>query len=127
MTDKTAGRVKGSLLLPNIAIIGVTERRDRRQGFAAQETNGTTWSSLAAIYHRQGRVSEEIGAWERATALLPHPAPELLALGYAELSARHARKALQAFEEAASSFSPGHQREAGSRFFASLAQGERWP
>ena len=70
---------------------------------------------------------EEIGAWERASALLPYPAPELLALGYAELSARHPRKALQAFDEAAASFPPGHEREAGSRFFASLAQAERWP
>jgi len=48
---------------------------------SALETNGTAWSSLAAIYHRQGRLMEEIGAWERASALLPYPAPELLALG----------------------------------------------
>jgi hypothetical protein len=35
---------------------------------------------------------EEIGACERASALLPYPAPELLALGYAELAARRRRE-----------------------------------
>jgi tetratricopeptide (TPR) repeat protein len=90
---------------------------------AALESNGTTWSSLAAIYHRQGSLMEEIDAWERACALLPYPAAELIALGYAELSARRPRKALQAFDKATASSPPGRERETGQRFFPSLAQG----
>jgi tetratricopeptide (TPR) repeat protein len=90
---------------------------------SALETNGTTWSSLAAIYHRQGRLMEEIGAWERASALLPYPAPELLALGYAELAAHRPQRALQEFDKAAASWPPGRAGEAGQRFFASLAHG----
>ena len=57
--------------------------------------------ALAAIYHRQGRLMEEIGAWERASALLPYPASELLALGYAELAAYRPQRALQEFDKAA--------------------------
>ena len=80
-------------------------------------------SSLAAIYHHQGRLTEEIGAWERASALLPYPALELLALGYAELAARRPQRALQEFEKAALSLPPGRERQADERFFASLARG----
>ena len=90
---------------------------------AALETNGTSWSSLAVIYHRQGRLMEEIGAWERASALLPYPAPELLALGYAELAARRPQKALQEFDKAAASLPPGPERRGSQNFFASLARG----
>ena len=88
---------------------------------ASLESNGTTWSALGAIYHRQGRLMEEIDAWEHASALLPYPAPELLALGYAELAARHPQKALEEFDRAAASLPPTH--EESQRFFASLAHG----
>jgi hypothetical protein len=64
-----------------------------------------------------------IGAWERASALLPYPAPELLALGYAELAAHRPQRALQEFDKAAASLPPGRAGEAGQRFFASLAHG----
>jgi tetratricopeptide (TPR) repeat protein len=90
---------------------------------AALETNGTIWSSLAAIYHHQGRLTEEISALERASALLPYPAPEFLALGYAELAARHPQKTFQEFDKAALSLPPGRERQADERFFASLARG----
>jgi tetratricopeptide (TPR) repeat protein len=90
---------------------------------SALETNGTTWSALAAIYHREGRLTDEIGAWERATALLPYPAPELLALGYAELAARHPQKALQQLDRAAANLPPHHERVETQRFFTSLAHG----
>ena len=66
---------------------------------------------------------DEIDAWERASALLPYPAPELLALGYAELAARHPQKALQEFDRAAASLPPTHERRESQRFFASLAHG----
>ena len=88
---------------------------------ASLESNGTTWSALGAIYHRQGRLMEEIDAWEHASALLPYPAQELLALGYAELAARHPQKALEEFDRAAASLPPTH--EESQRFFASLAHG----
>ena len=90
---------------------------------ASLEPNGTTWSALGAIYHRQGRLMEEIDAWEHASALLPYPAPELLALGYAELAARHPQKALQEFDRAAASLPPTHERRESQRFFAGLAHG----
>ena len=66
---------------------------------------------------------DEIDAWERASALLPYPAPELLALGYAELAARHPQKALQEFDRAAASLPPTHERRESQRFLASLAHG----
>ena len=90
---------------------------------ASLESNGTTWSALGAIYHRQGRLMEEIDAWEHASALLPYPAQELLALGYAELAARHPQKALEEFDRAAASLPPTHERRESQRFFAGLAHG----
>ena len=90
---------------------------------AALEANGTTWSSLAAIYHHQGRLMEEIAAWEHASALLPYPAPELLALGYAELAARRPEKALKEFDKALASLPPQLEQHGSQPFFASLAHG----
>jgi len=69
---------------------------------AALEVNGSTWSSLGAVYHREGRLREEIKAWQRAADLLRRPAPELLSLGYAELAAHRPREALRAFDRAQS-------------------------
>jgi hypothetical protein len=65
---------------------------------ATLEPNGTAWSRLGLIFHREGRVLDEIGAWERAIELLPDPAPELLALGYADLAAGRPRAAIAAFD-----------------------------
>jgi hypothetical protein len=65
----------------------------------------------------------ESRAWEHASALLPYPAPELLALGYAELAARRTQKALQQFDRAAASLPPEHEGRDSQRFFASLAYG----
>jgi tetratricopeptide (TPR) repeat protein len=105
--------------------VGATLREAEQEYIrsAALETNGTIWSSLGAIYHRQGRLMEEINAWEQASALLPYPASELLALGYAELAARHPQKALQAFDRAAASLPPRHEGQESQRFLASLAHG----
>jgi hypothetical protein len=78
---------------------------------------------------RNGDTTEAFNSWARdrrlggATALLPYPAPELLALGYAELAARHPQKALQQFARAAASLPPQHERKETQRFFASLAHG----
>lgn len=67
---------------------------------AALEPNGSTWSSLGGLYHREGRLMEEIQAWRRAGDLLTRPGPELLSLGFAELDAHQPRSALRAFERA---------------------------
>jgi tetratricopeptide (TPR) repeat protein len=89
----------------------------------ALEPNGTAWSRLAAIYHRQGRLTEEIDAWSRAGALLPYPAPELLSLGYAELAAARPEEALRAFDRAAMSLPPGSMTASSSALLANLARG----
>jgi hypothetical protein len=78
---------------------------------------------LALIYHREGRLTEEIGAWERACALLPYPSPELLALGYAELAAHHPQKTLREFDRAAANLPPQREQQDNQRFFANLARG----
>jgi Flp pilus assembly protein TadD len=69
---------------------------------ASQEVNGSTWSSLGAIYRREGRLADAIAAWRRAADLLRSPDSELLALGYAELEGHEPRAALRAFDRAAS-------------------------
>lgn len=68
---------------------------------AALEVNGATWSSLGALYHREGRSKDEIEAWQRAAGLLRVPDRELLALGYIELDAQKPRQALRAFDRCA--------------------------
>ena len=73
---------------------------------AALEGNGTTWSRLASLYHREGRFREEVDAWQQASDLLPYPAPELVALGYAELGLHEPREALEAFDRAVVSLPP---------------------
>jgi tetratricopeptide (TPR) repeat protein len=90
---------------------------------AALEPNGTTWSRLAAIYHRQGRLMQEIEAWERASDLLPYPAPELLALGYADIAARRPQNALHAFDRAVANLAQSHPTAGNDSFLANLAHG----
>ena len=86
---------------------------------AALEVNGSTWSSLGEVYHREDRLREEIAAWQRAADLLRQPDRELLALGHAELEARHPRAAQRAFDRAASL--PVRTSEVS--FLADLARG----
>ena len=69
---------------------------------AALEVNGSTWSSLGALYHREGRLADEIKAWQRAADQLRLPDRELLSLGFAELDAQQPRQALRAFDRCAS-------------------------
>jgi tetratricopeptide (TPR) repeat protein len=83
------------------------------------EPNGTTWSRLGAIYHRQNRLTEEIDAWEHASELLPYPAIVLLPLGYAELAAHRPQMALQAFDRAVAGLPP----HGGNLFLADVAHG----
>jgi Flp pilus assembly protein TadD len=83
------------------------------------EPNGTTWSRLGAIYHRQDRLMEEIDAWEHASELVPYPAIVLLPLGYAELTAHRPQMALQAFDKAVAGLPP----RGGNTFLADIAHG----
>jgi tetratricopeptide (TPR) repeat protein len=83
------------------------------------EPNGTTWSRLGAIYHRQDRLKEEIDAWEHASELLPYPAIVLLPLGYAELAAHRPQMALHAFDRAVAGLPP----YGGNAILADVAHG----
>jgi tetratricopeptide (TPR) repeat protein len=87
------------------------------------EPNGTTWSRLGAIYHRENRLMEEIDAWEHASELLPYPAIVLLPLGYADLAAHRPQKALQAFDRAVDGLPPQPSMAAGNGFLADVAHG----
>lgn len=84
--------------------------------------NGSTWSNLGDIYHREGRLAEEIAAWQRAADLRHRPESELLSLGYAELAARRPREALKAFDRA-SAILPQPAKPADNAFLANLAHG----
>ncbi len=89
---------------------------------AALEANGATWSALGVVYHREGRLQDEIKAWQRAADLLRLPDRELLSLGYAELDAQQPRQALRAFDRSASLRSPS-DRAGDNSFLAHLAGG----
>jgi Flp pilus assembly protein TadD len=89
----------------------------------ALEPNGATWSTLAAVYRREGRLSEEIGAWEHAAELLPRPGSALLSLGFANLDAHHPQKALEAFDRARASVQEQSGVGNDSAFNAKLAHG----
>jgi len=108
-------------LLEQARNLGEAEQEYRMS--AALEPNGTTWSTLAVLYHRGGRLMDEIDAWERASQLLPYPAPELLALGYADIAARRPQQALQAFDRAVASLSPHPGMGGGDAFFSNVAHG----
>jgi tetratricopeptide (TPR) repeat protein len=64
--------------------------------------NGANWSTLATLYHQEGRLPEEIDAWEHAVDILPDAGLALLSLGYADLDAHRPRQALEAFDKAMS-------------------------
>ncbi|MFI5109783.1 MAG: tetratricopeptide repeat protein [Terriglobales bacterium] len=89
---------------------------------AALEVNGATWSALGAVYQREGRLQDEITAWQRAAGLLRLPDRELLSLGYAELDAQQPREALRAFDRSASLRSQS-ARPGDNAFLAGLARG----
>jgi tetratricopeptide (TPR) repeat protein len=87
------------------------------------EPNGTTWSRLGAIYHKEDRLMEEIDAWEHASELLLYPFSESLWLGFADLAAHRPQGALQAFDKAVASLPPGRIMPGGNAFLAEVAHG----
>jgi hypothetical protein len=87
----------------------------------ALEENGTTWVRLALLFQREGRLIEEVGAWKQASDLLPYPAYELVALGYAEIGLGEPRKALDALDSAVVSLPPSGIT--GNALFSNVAHG----
>jgi tetratricopeptide (TPR) repeat protein len=90
---------------------------------AGLEGNAATWSTLASLYHRQGKVTSEIDALEHAIDLLPNPDSELLSLGYADLDAHRPREALVAFERAIASQPARVAMSGDNSFVANVAHG----
>jgi tetratricopeptide (TPR) repeat protein len=100
--------------------------RDAEQQYllaAGLESNAATWSALAAVYHREGKLISEIDAWEHAIDLLPKTGLALLSLGYADLDAHRPREALNAFERAITSLPPQSTTSGDTSFFANVAHG----
>jgi len=90
---------------------------------AELEGNAATWSTLALLYHREGKLTSEIDARERAIDLLPAPDSELLSLGYADLDAHRPREALDAFERAIASQTAEVAMGGDYSFVANVAHG----
>ena len=90
--------LRGQLLEEN-GNLGPAEQEFLRS--AALEVNGSIWSDLARLYHREGRRQDEIRAWQRACDLLPRPDRELLSLGFTQLDDQRFREALRTFTRAA--------------------------
>jgi tetratricopeptide (TPR) repeat protein len=87
------------------------------------EPNGTTWSRLGVIYHREDRLMQEIDAWEHSSDILLYPFRESLWLGFADLAAHRPQRALRAFDKAVASLPPGRAVPGGNAFFADVAHG----
>jgi tetratricopeptide (TPR) repeat protein len=90
---------------------------------AGLEANAVTWATLASLYHREGKLTSEIDAWEHAIDLSPRPDSALLSLGYADLDAHRPREALNAFERAIASLPPEATTSGDNSFFANVAHG----
>ncbi len=86
-------------------------------------SNGAPWSTLASLYHREGKLTSEIDAWEHAIERLPSPDLALLSLGYADLDAHRPREALKAFERAVASQPPEVAKSGDNSFLANVAHG----
>jgi tetratricopeptide (TPR) repeat protein len=93
---------------------------------ASLEPNGTSWSSLGALYHRQGRLLEEIDAWELASALLPYPAAELLALGFAELAAHRPQEGVTSIRQGGCQPAAEARTTGQSTFLVAWHTGGQW-
>jgi len=98
---------------------------------AKGEPNAATWSALADLYHREGRLPAEVEAWGHAIDLLPPTMTDmarsklclaLLSLGYADLDGHRPHEALHAFDQAISSLT-GQSAGTDASFLANLAHG----
>lgn len=66
----------------------------------ALEPNELVWSSLAAIYHRQGRQAEAKQAMLNSIALSAQPHLQLIDMAFADIVQKQPREALDAVDEA---------------------------
>lgn len=66
----------------------------------ALEPNDVLWSSLAAIYRRQGKLAEAQEATRNSLALSSRPHLQLIDMAFADIVQKHPREALDAVEEA---------------------------
>lgn len=81
------------------------------------------WSALAAYDQAHGRLTEAIGAWEKAARISRWPWEPLANLGYADLMARRPEQALAAFDGAAKSLPEHAGLFVDDAFLANLAHG----
>ncbi|HLY19702.1 MAG TPA: tetratricopeptide repeat protein, partial [Bryobacteraceae bacterium] len=81
------------------------------------------WSALAAYYEEQGRLTDAIGAWEKAARVSRWPWEPLENLGYADLKAHQPWKALAAFDGAAHSLPKHSELVVDYTFLANIAHG----
>jgi tetratricopeptide (TPR) repeat protein len=112
--------LRGDLLAAS-GEVGAAEQEYRRS--LVLEPNGTAWSRLAMLYHGERRGEEEIEAWQRASDLLPFPAPELLERGFAELAMQQPQAALRDFDRAAANLPPQPVMTGENSLPANVAQG----
>jgi tetratricopeptide (TPR) repeat protein len=90
---------------------------------AELKPNGGSWTMLAQIYERQGRVNEAIQAWEHVADLSDGSHLALLSLGYDDLDAHRPKDALKAFDRAVASVPARPLIAVDQAFYANLAHG----
>jgi len=90
---------------------------------AALDSNGGSWTRLAGIYERQGRLNDAIQAWEHAIELADAPYLALLSVGYDYLDAHRPQDALNAFDRAIANVPTQPMTAVDKAFFANLAHG----
>ncbi len=89
----------------------------------ALKPNASNWTTLAAIYKRQGRLNDAIQAWEHATEIEDSPYLDLLSLGYDYLAAHRPKDALKAFDRARANVPVRPLISVDKAFYANLAHG----
>ena len=119
-TDSAFVHFLRGTLLEETGDFGQAEQEYRRS--AELEVNAATWSALGRLYHREGRLNDEIRSWRTAADLLRVPDRELLALGYAYLQAQEPRRALHAFD-ASARFRAQSPKTGDNAFLSGLARG----
>jgi tetratricopeptide (TPR) repeat protein len=89
----------------------------------ALKPNASSWTTLAGIYDRQGRLNDAIHAWEHATELADNPYLAFLSLGYDYLDANRPKDALNAFDRALANLPAQPLIVVDKAFYANLAHG----
>jgi tetratricopeptide (TPR) repeat protein len=89
----------------------------------ALKPNASSWTTLAGIYDRQGRLNDAIQAWEHTTELADSPYLSFLSLGYDYLDAHRPKDALHAFDGALANLPTQSLIAVDKAFYANLAHG----